>query len=344
MKKVCLILLALIIFSLPGISQDKGIIFETGSFDEILQKAQKENKIIMLDAYTTWCGPCKSMTKNVFTDKKVADYYNTHFINAKFDMEKGEGIEIKKRYEVKAYPTILFINGKGQKVHIGVGSSKAKEFIELGETAQNPKANLAYYQKVYEKEKNDPIFLAEYFQLLKRNYIPYEEKLNTYWETQKTEELIEKENWALFKDFVKNTDSKEFKYLRENKALFNQEYGKKEVEQVIYEIMSTKMFNAVKNAQKDHEIYFSAKEEIKQLNYHREKEVLLNSDMTFYRFVEEQPEKYVAAAIELYKLTDDKTELKKALRTIERWKQRAIEAGEDIKIFDSLTEKLKEAK
>jgi thioredoxin-related protein len=344
MKKYCLIVLVLISFSLPGITQDKGIIFETGSFDEILQKAQKENKIIMLDAYTTWCGPCKTMTENVFTDKKVADYYNTHFINAKFDMEKGEGIEIKKSYEVKAYPTILFINGKGEKVHIGVGSSKAKDFIKLGETAKNPEANLAYYQKVYEKEKNDPIFLAQYFKLLKRNYIPYEEKLNTYWKTQKTEELIEKENWALFKDFVKDTDTKEFKYLRENKALFIKEYGKKEVEQVIYEIMSTKMFNAVKNAQKDHQIYFSAKEDIKQLNYHREKEVLLNSDMTFYRFVEEQPEKYTDAAIELYALTNDKSELRKALRRIERWKQKAIEAGEDSKIFDTMTEKLKEAK
>jgi thioredoxin-related protein len=341
MKKLSLILLLSFSFMLHGTAQNETINFETGTFDDILQKAQKENKLIMLDAYTTWCGPCKWMSKNVFTDKKVADFYNTHFINAKFDMEKGEGIDIKKRYEVRAYPTILFINGEGEKVHVGVGSSKPKQFIKLGQTAKNPEGNLAYYQSVYDKKKADPEFLVRYFHLLKRAYIPYEEMLNSYWETQEVKDLIEKENWELFKNFVKDTDTKEFKYLRENKALFTKKYGKKEVEELIYDIMSAKMFNAVRNSQKDHQKYFSAKEEIQQLNYHREEEVLLNSDMSFYRYVDPQPEKYVDAVIKLYELTDDKTQLEIAIQRLEKWKQRTEKAGEDTKIFDSPAEKLK---
>ena len=47
--------------------------------------------MIFLDAYASWCGPCKMLQKNVFTKKAVGDFYNSKFINVKMDMEKGEG-------------------------------------------------------------------------------------------------------------------------------------------------------------------------------------------------------------------------------------------------------------
>ena len=87
----------------------QGMQFETGSFEEIKAKAKKENKLIFLDAYTTWCGPCKWMAKTVFTNDTVAQYYNANFINAKIDMEKGEGIELAKKYAVRCYPNLLMV-------------------------------------------------------------------------------------------------------------------------------------------------------------------------------------------------------------------------------------------
>lgn len=338
MKKYSLILLTLFILPISGAAQNRSINFESGSFEDILKKAQTENKLVMLDAYTTWCGPCKRMTQTVFTDNKVADFYNTHFINAKFDMEKGEGPKIKDRYEIRAYPTILFINGKGEMVHIGVGWTNPKYFIELGKKAMDTKANLAYYSREFESNKSNPEFIAEYLNILKNAHIPYEEKLNAYWETQKTEDLIEKENWNLFKTFVKDTDSKEFKYLRQNKELFYKKHGKREVEQVIFEIMSATMFNALRAAGKDHQIYFSAKEDLKKLNYHREKEVLLKSDMNFYKIFDKQPDKYTQAAIQE---TNNKSVLRIALRTIETWTNKAAEEGEDTQNFTELSHKIK---
>src|SRR3989304_4987727 len=92
MKKIFTVLLILPVYAFSQTQEsEKGIHFEQATFSEILAKAKKENKMVMVDAYTTWCGPCKWMAKNIFPNDTVADFYNKHFINAKFDMEKGEG-------------------------------------------------------------------------------------------------------------------------------------------------------------------------------------------------------------------------------------------------------------
>ncbi|MEZ4982778.1 MAG: thioredoxin family protein [Saprospiraceae bacterium] len=43
-------------------------------WNEAMAEAAKTNKLIFMDAYTTWCGPCKMMSKNVFTEGKVAAF------------------------------------------------------------------------------------------------------------------------------------------------------------------------------------------------------------------------------------------------------------------------------
>ncbi len=119
-------------------AQTKTIKFESGTWEEIKTKSAKENKLIFLDAYTTWCGPCKWMTKNVFTNDTVADYFNANFINVKIDMEAGEGIDIAKQYNVNVYPSLLFIDGQGNVIHRATGAHHPQPFIELAKDAHNP--------------------------------------------------------------------------------------------------------------------------------------------------------------------------------------------------------------
>ncbi|MDZ7846006.1 MAG: thioredoxin family protein [Owenweeksia sp.] len=58
------------------------------SSNEALQAAEEEGKPIFMDCYTTWCGPCKWMSANIFTQQEVGDYYNENYVCVKFDMEK----------------------------------------------------------------------------------------------------------------------------------------------------------------------------------------------------------------------------------------------------------------
>jgi len=115
--------------------QAQGIEFHQGTWEEALAKAKAENKLIFMDAYASWCGPCKMMSKNVFPNKKVGEFYNQNFISVKMNMEKGEGPELARKYRVRAYPTLFFINGDGKVVHQSLGYHRKNEFLKLGKQA-----------------------------------------------------------------------------------------------------------------------------------------------------------------------------------------------------------------
>ncbi len=134
MKKTIKLTVILTIFCLSVFGQ--GIDFSERTWEENLQEATNQNKLIMLDAYASWCGPCKSMAKYTFADKEVGEYYNKNFICVKMDMEDGIGPQLSRKYELTAYPTIYYINGEGEKIHKSVGYLGTAEFIKEGKKAQ----------------------------------------------------------------------------------------------------------------------------------------------------------------------------------------------------------------
>jgi hypothetical protein len=134
----------------------QGIEFQHDPWAETLAKAEKSGKLIFLDAYASWCGPCKMLTRNTFTDATVGKYFNKNFIAAKIDMELGEGPELAQKYGVQAYPTLLFINGKGELVHRGVGYMTPEQLLELGKAAFNPETQMGAMIKRYEAGTLNP--------------------------------------------------------------------------------------------------------------------------------------------------------------------------------------------
>lgn len=111
----------------------EGINFFHGTWEEAKAKAASENKPIFVDVYTTWCGPCKMMSRYTFTDDKVAEYYNKNFICVKADAERGEGVTLARKYKVRAYPTLLYTDKEGKILLKTEGARSADAFVKLGE-------------------------------------------------------------------------------------------------------------------------------------------------------------------------------------------------------------------
>ena len=209
-------LISIIIFSiytLPTFCQE-GTHFETLSFKEALAKAKSENKLIFMDCYTSWCGPCQFMSNTIFPKKEVGNFFNTNFINVKYDLEKGEGPELQKKYDVQAYPTFLIIRPDGSVQHKIVGGfQEADFFISLAQQGLNKETSLAYLGEKYEKDNINKQELVNYLLALRysgetQRFQEVNQKLQP---VLTAEDRLRKEFWPVIE--IATFDSEDFKFL-----------------------------------------------------------------------------------------------------------------------------------
>lgn len=170
MRKIFL-LVVLLCWGMMGFTQD-GVNFEHLSFKEALNKAQTENKLVFVDCYTSWCGPCRNMTERIFPQKKVGDYFNSKFVCVKYDMEKGEGPELSKRFGVRAYPTFLVLRADGTLIHKLVGGRDADGIIRSVEEAFDASKASGALEESYRAGQRDKDFLLNYLKSLISFYDP----------------------------------------------------------------------------------------------------------------------------------------------------------------------------
>ena len=148
----------------------QGIQFREGSWKEILEIAKKENKLVFVDNYTSWCGPCKKMVSEIFPLKEVGDFYNANFICYKLDCEKGDGVEVAKTYQIMSFPTYLYVDGNGKLFYRSGAYMPAEKFIEEGKIALaefSDKRTIEEWEALYAKKKNNASFVKGY--IAKRN-------------------------------------------------------------------------------------------------------------------------------------------------------------------------------
>lgn len=148
--------------AIKELKKENGIIFEDGEFQKSLNIAKKQNKLIFLDAYTTWCGPCKMMAQQVFTLDTVGKYFNSTFVNHKMDMESGEGPKWAKNYKIEVYPTFLLINGDGELVHKITGAHRPIEFMQLIAKGNVRETSYSYLKNEYASGNRSPLFINNY--------------------------------------------------------------------------------------------------------------------------------------------------------------------------------------
>jgi thiol-disulfide isomerase/thioredoxin len=143
-----IILVLIFTISVLGLKA-QGIEFFQGSWKDALAKAKSEDKLLFVDAFAKWCGPCKAMAKNVFTQQKVGDFYNANFINLKLDMEETDGVTFGHKYPVAAYPTLFFLDGDGKVIKKVTGGQQPDGLIMQGEDALKKNDKSGKYEEKY---------------------------------------------------------------------------------------------------------------------------------------------------------------------------------------------------
>ena len=205
-------------------AQNRSIEFRDGTWQEITEQARKEKKMIFVDCYTSWCGPCKMLAKNIFTQDSVADFYNGNFVCFQIDMEKGEGPELAKRYSVAAFPTLLYIDAQGELKHCVVGYQQAGELIQNGRNALIGQNTLPDFQKRYEAGERDPEFVKEYIEVLYKAYRSrlQREVATEYINTLSERDFYTRETWNIIIKNLSDPLSPILKKVAANKFRFSQ--------------------------------------------------------------------------------------------------------------------------
>jgi len=131
-----LINICLLIFISASVNA-QGINFFHGTWEQALEESRVTNKPLFVDVFTSWCGPCKRLSKKVFVQKSVGDYFNENFICFKLqaDAKNDQNKELAKKLNVSAYPTLLWLNHKGEMLHTATGYKEAEELIREGKTS-----------------------------------------------------------------------------------------------------------------------------------------------------------------------------------------------------------------
>lgn len=216
------LLLALFAFTY---TQAEGIEFFEGTWKEALELANKEDKLIFIDAYTTWCGPCKKMARDIFPMKQAGEFYNANFINMKMDMEKGEGRTIRTKYNVSAFPTFLFVNGSGDLQYTSKGAKPIEKFLKMGAEALKRFDNSGQFADKYEEGDRDPELLRKYAMALAKANKPEASKVaNEYIRTKP--DFTTQDNLNFLFDATVYADSRIFSLLTKNKAAIAEHKGK----------------------------------------------------------------------------------------------------------------------
>ena len=243
MKKIsCFIAL----FGVMGMSclSAQGIQFtENEKWATILAKAKKEKKMIFMDAYTSWCGPCKMLAAQIFPQPEVGAFYNENFINTHYDMEKDEGIMLANTFGVNMYPTLLIIDADGKIVTRTAGFMQAPALIDFGRGALGKAEKVQDWVKKYDAGDHSSETLRGYALSLRRSGASSVKIANEYLATQT--DLKTPENLKFIFNVAERFDSKIFELLLENKTKIIELVGKEPFEAKIRGAASTSLGYAV---------------------------------------------------------------------------------------------------
>lgn len=332
-----------ILISLFTFAQD-GIQFQDIPFKDLVAKAKKEKKLVFIDAYASWCGPCKMMEKNVFVTKSVGDFFNKNFVNARIDMEKGEGREVAAKFAVRSYPTYLFLNGEGELVSQNYGYMEESMFLLMAQDINSPNNAKGSLKERFAKGEKDPEFLVNIIKLNSTSDFEFAKKASErYFENKKKTEALTKDEIGYLLYFLKSTEDPNYKTFVARKSdiisfLPEQSYSDFDHQLILSKVVAQSIDEKNKKINED---YFMKTAE--PLVGKEEAQIKLNQTKLAYYEQTTNFTEYEKTALEYYKKTDsfEPNELLKAawifsehvknpssLKKAAEWAEQSVMRGE----------------
>ena len=231
MKKA-LLFLAILWCTQTGVLA-QGIVFFDGTWEQALEKSRAEEKPIFVDAYTTWCGPCKMMTQRTFPDPQVGDLFNANFISVKIDMEQEAGLAFQRQYPVRAYPTLLFIDGTGKEIKRVLGFQQVDAMLQIGRNILAGLDNSRELAAAYERGERDPNLVYTYIRSLNRAGQPSLRIANDFLRGQT--DLTTEANLKIIYEATLEADTRVFELLTRHRKEMNSLHGEEKVDTRIYD-------------------------------------------------------------------------------------------------------------
>jgi thiol:disulfide interchange protein len=113
-----------------------GIVFEQSlTLQAAVARARQTGQAVFVDFQASWCGPCRQLKKTTFQDAAVAQFFNQQFVNLAVDVETGEGPVLAEQFEIKALPTLIILNSRGEVVGRTVGFQSADQLLAFARKA-----------------------------------------------------------------------------------------------------------------------------------------------------------------------------------------------------------------
>ena len=230
MKKIFLLIAVLFCF---GIAQGQIKFTKFPGMDKALAKSVSMNKPIFIDTYTDWCGWCKHMDKEIFSDEEVANYFNENFVCMNIDGDAESSESFISKYEVSGYPCLLILDSEGNVLNRNDGAiTDIAEFIKFGE--------MAYYklypetspwkqnEAAYNEGNRDPSFLKNY--ALSMVDGGYEQSaidaiIAEFWSAADAGKVEEVEKYDVIYNFHNAYDDKRLNYFLDHKSDITNLYG-----------------------------------------------------------------------------------------------------------------------
>ncbi len=103
-------------------------------YDAALKQAQSTNKLVVIDFFATWCGPCRMMERNTFSDEKVRQCL-AGFVPLKIDVDKEP--KLAARYGIEGMPTTLVVDANGKPLAGAVGYLEVADYLAVLDKAKS---------------------------------------------------------------------------------------------------------------------------------------------------------------------------------------------------------------